>query len=80
MNAYQHYKLRCKTLTPVHIGTGENLASIGDYYTSSNRIFLIDKAKLDKQLDPNKAFFGLYMGEIKKNVSMSKSDFRSSRF
>ena len=37
--------------------------------------YLHDKAKLDKQLDPNKAFFGLYMGEIKKNVSMSKSDF-----
>ncbi len=77
MDEYKHYKLRCKTLTPVHIGIGENLASIGDYYTSSNRLFIIDKAKLDLYIDPvnNKDFFIRYLSEIKKNVSMSKSDF-----
>jgi len=77
MDEYKHYKLRCKTMTPVHIGTGESLASIGDYYTSSNRLFIIDKAKLDLYIDPvnNKDFFVRYLSEIKKNVSLSKSDF-----
>jgi len=77
MTNYHHYKLRCKTLSPVHIGNGDTLASIGDYYTSSNRLFIIDQEKLDKCIDPvdNKEFFDQYMTEIKENVSLSKSDF-----
>jgi CRISPR type III-A-associated RAMP protein Csm5 len=77
MTEYYHYKLHCKTLSPVHIGNGESMASIGDYYTSSNHLFFIDKEKLDSFLDPidNKDFFDIYIKEIKKNVSLSKSDF-----
>ena len=77
MTNYHHYKLNCKTLSPVHIGNGETIASIGDFYTSSNRLFFIDQEKLDKSIDPveNKEFFNRYMDEIRKNVSLSKSDF-----
>jgi CRISPR-associated protein Csm5 len=77
METYKHVKLKCKTITPVHIGSGETLASIGDYYTSSNQLLIIDKEKLDRSIQQVKddSFINRYMDEIKKNVSMSKSDF-----
>ena len=72
-----NHTIHCKTLTPVHIGNGDMLASIGDYYVSSNHLFLIDKEKLDQYIDPigDKDFFDDYIKEIKENVSMSESDF-----
>jgi|GEM_PF-3003844 len=74
---YQHYNICCKTLTPIHIGSGEILASIGDYYVGSNKLYYIDKEKLDRRLESinDEEFLNDYVNEIKKNVNLSKSDF-----
>ena len=74
---YNHYIIPCETLTPVHIGSGNSLSSIGEYYAGTNRLVFIDQLKIDSLLSniEDEDFVSTYVAKIKEQVSASKSDF-----
>lgn len=48
---YHHHKIKIETLTPLHIGDGNSLTSIGEFKITSNKIQFINTEKLVDDLD-----------------------------
>ena len=48
-----NYPVNIKTLSPLHIGNGEKLTSVGEYVASNSTIRIIDQEHLRGLLDAN---------------------------
>ncbi len=60
---YRHFNIQICPLTPVHIGNGHSITSIGEYVSSKNSIRIINQEKLNKLLN-SKGLYDDYLKHI----------------
>ncbi len=46
MSKYQHAQLKITTLSPLHIGNGEQLSPVGEFFTTQENVYFLDNDKL----------------------------------
>ena len=65
LNKYQHqtYTVNITTLSPLHIGSGEQLSSVGEYFVSANHAVFLDNDALMQHLH-NEGLLQAYVEHI----------------
>ena len=74
-------KLKITTLTPVTIGSGDELSPYSDYLIDDNQVCFIDKQKMhDKIMQRGEKFFNLYIEGVATKMDNNRSDFNLKSF
>lgn len=80
MNQTSVYKIKLSTLTPVAIGSGEELWPYADYIEEAGHIYVIDKVALQEKLATNDHWMDLYVEGVAKGMDNNRSSFDLKKF
>ena len=73
-------KLKITTVTPVAIGSGNELSPYADYVVDRNRVFYIDRKKLQRKIAHNDQLLECYITGIASKMDNNRSEFDLKRF
>ena len=73
-------RLEITTITPVAIGSGNELSPYADYVTDRNRVYYIDRKKLQQKIAHNDQLLESYITGISSKMDNTRSEFDLKRF
>jgi len=69
------YKLKITALTPVTVGSGEELSPYADYIATRDSIHIIDKTALQNKVARNDIWMDTYVEALARGMDNNRSDF-----
>lgn len=73
-------KIKITTVTPVTIGSGNELSPYADYVIDNNRIYYIDRKKLQQKIAKDDNLLESYVTGISSKMDNNRSEFDLKRF